>query len=141
MRRCAGVGGQARDPGLNQGWSQLSWFCFVLGYVWFPPIGFPKNVSPPSLKLSLQSLPSITNFGPNRVVFILGGTMNTSLQRQVEDEASQFGDIVQVNDIADIVNCPGCRKNQNLNLVRKKIQPRRTSLTPIGTCPTRTSLA
>ena len=60
---------------------------------------------PPSLKLSLQSLPSITNFGPNRVVFILGGTMNTSLQRQVEDEASQFGDIVQVNDIADIVNC------------------------------------
>ena len=74
---------------------------------------------PASLNLSLQSLLFITNFAPNRVVFFLGGTMNLSLQRQVEDEASQFGDIVQVNDIADIVNCPGCRKNQNLNLVKK----------------------
>merc|ERR1712012_4692 len=35
----------------------------------------------------------------SRVVFILGGTMNTSLQRQVEDEASQFGDIVQADFI------------------------------------------
>ena len=47
--------------------------------------------------------------------------MNLSLQRQVEDEASQFGDIVQVNDIADIVNCPVCKKKEekNLSLVKK----------------------
>ena len=44
--------------------------------------------------------------------------MNTSLQRQVEDEASQFGDIVQVNDIADIVNCPVCQKKRG-----KKFKP------------------
>ena len=43
--------------------------------------------------------------------------MNLSLQRQVEDEASQFGDIVQVNEIADNVNSPGCQKK--LNLVKK----------------------
>ena len=43
--------------------------------------------------------------------------MNLSLQRQVEDEASEFGDIVQVNEIAHNVNCPGCQKK--LNLVKK----------------------
>ena len=74
---------------------------------------------PASLNLSLQSLLSITNFALNRVVFFLGGTMNLSLQRQVEDEASQFGDIVQVNDIADIVNCPVCQKKRG-----KKFKPR-----------------
>ena len=31
-----------------------------------------------------------------RVAFILGGTLNLSLQEEVESEAAQFGDIVQV---------------------------------------------
>ena len=33
----------------------------------------------------------------SRVAFILGGTLNVSLQKEVEDEAAQFGDIVQVS--------------------------------------------
>ena len=34
-----------------------------------------------------------------RVAFILGGTLNLSLQNEVEAEAAQFGDIVQVEQI------------------------------------------
>ena len=47
-------------------------------------------------KSSLEPLLAIFK-KTSRVAFILGGTLNVSLQKEVEDEAAQFGDIVQVS--------------------------------------------
>ena len=48
-----------------------------------------------------MSADDFCDFNIWRVAFILGRSLNLSLQKEVEEEAAQFGDIIQVEKILD----------------------------------------